>query len=77
MEDERTSVVGMQDIRNLYKIACRNPEAKIVWVSSSKLEDQINESRCEDVSKLTRFRRGNACSGFIQGKVLLQCLSTY
>jgi hypothetical protein len=77
VEDERPSVVYMQGIRNLYKISGRNPEARITWGSNSRLEDQINESRCEDVSKLTRFRRGNACSGFITGKVLHQCLSTY
>jgi hypothetical protein len=65
MDDGRTSVICMQDIRNLYKISGRNPEANITWGSRSRLEDQINESRCEDVSKLSRFRRGNACSGFI------------
>jgi hypothetical protein len=77
MEDERPSAVCMQDIRNLYKISGKNPEAKITWGSMSRMEDHINESRCEDVSKLTRVRRGNACSGFIRGKVLLQCLGTY
>jgi len=52
----------MQDIKNLYKISSKNPEAKTTWGSRSRF---------------TRFRRGNACSGFIRGKVLLQCLSTY
>jgi len=62
MEDDRPSVVRMQDIRNIYKISDKNPEAKITWGSRSRL---------------TRFRRGSACSGFIRGKVLLQFLSAY
>jgi hypothetical protein len=62
MKDERPSVACMKNIRNLYKILGKNPEAKITWGSRSRI---------------SRFRRGNACSGFITGKVLLQCLSTY
>jgi len=50
MEDERPSVVCMQGIRNLYKISGKIPEAKITWGSRSRL---------------TRFRRGKARSGFI------------